>query len=158
MLLRITEYCAWENEKWSYIIDLDKQNGAAINYLMIFIRCANSHFDEVKLQSEQKGGPLTRHFLFNRNPRTPFAASKYSFDFYDSIDQRSSRATLINIDHSLVLSNKSGYNNSTNIMTDRKISPAKMKSAMVAMRDKGQNKLYKTFDTIFLSTKSKTAA
>ena len=158
MLLRITEYCAWENEKWSYIIDLDKQKGAAINYLMIFIRCANQHFDEAKVSAERQGGGLPYHFMYNRNPRTPFAASKYSFDFYDGIVEEKKRTILVNSDHRLVMSNRSGYYNLTNIMTNRKISPAKMKSAMIAMRDKGQNKLYKTFDTIFLSTKAKTTA
>jgi hypothetical protein len=157
MLLKITEYCAWENERWSYIIDMDKQEASAINYLMIFIRVANISFEKDKEESQAQPPVLPYHFLFNRNPRNPFAASRYSYEFYDSMEEKAGRIKLIKSDGSLSLSDGSGYNQFTNIMTDRKISIAKMKSAMISMRDKHENKLYKVFDSIFLSKKLKSA-
>jgi hypothetical protein len=158
MLLKITEYCAWENERWSYIVDMDKQEATAINYLMIFIRVANIQFEKDKEQSQAQPAVLPYHPLFNRHPRNPFAASKYSYEFYDKMEEKAAgRVTLIKSDCSLSMSSGSGYNQFTNIMTDRKISIAKMKSAMISMRDKKENKLYKVFDSIFLSKKLKPA-
>jgi hypothetical protein len=158
MLLKITEYCAWENEKWSYVIDMNKQEASAINHLMIFIRVANIQFEKDKEQSQAQPAVLPYHPLFNRYPRNLFAASRYSYEFYDSMEEKTAgRVTLIKSDGGLSLSGGSGYNSFTNIMTDRKISIAKMKSAMISMRDKKENKLYKVFDSIFLSKKLKPA-
>lgn len=157
MLLKITEYCAWENEKWSYVIDMDKQDACAINYLMIFIRVANAHFEIAKEESQSQPPALPYHALFNRNPRNPFAASRYNYQFYDSMEEKSGRVILIKSDSTMSLSDGAGYNNFTNIMTDRKISSFKMKSAMLSMRDKNENKLYKVFDNVFLSKKLKPA-
>lgn len=155
MILKITEYCAWENERWSYIIDLNKQQASAINYLMIFIRCANKQFELDKEYSQSQPPVLSYHPIFNRYPRNPFAASRYSYEFYDSFEEKPGRIKLIKSDSSLSMSDGCGYNKFTNMMLDRKISIARMKSAMIAMRDKNENKLYKTFDNIFLSLKQK---
>lgn len=153
MLLKVTEYCAWENEKWSYIIDLNNQQAASINFLMIFIRVANKYFELAKKDAQAQPLALSYHPIFNRHPRNPFAASSYSYEFYDSMEEKSGRITLISSDGVMSMSSGSGYNQFTNLMTDRKISVAKMKSAMIAMRDKNENKLYKSFDRIFLSKK-----
>ena len=153
MILKITEYCAWENERWSYIIDLSKQEAAAINSLMIFIRCANAHFEEVKEAASKEPPALPYHPLFNRHPMNPFAASRYSFDFFDSADEK--KMQLQCVGRTVSMSKDCGYQSFTNFMLDRKISLARMKSAMISMRDKKQNKLYKAFDSIFLTTKRK---
>ena len=158
MILVIKEYCAWENERWSYIIDVCKQDAAAINSLMIFMRLANEYFEDAKRESEAQPPVLPYHPLFNRHPRNPFAASSYQFSFYDEIqtDERG-RHNLITSECETCLSDHSGYNKMTNIMTDRKISPKRMKSAMQRMRNKKENTLYKCFDAVFLKPKSVTA-
>ncbi len=153
MLLKVTEYCAWEQEKWSYIIDMDKQEAAAINWLMIFIRCANKYFEQVK--EDPKRPRISYSPIFDSHRVSPFAASRYSYEFYDGIDEKGTRTTLIKSDGNLSLSKGGGYHNFTNIITDRKISRAKMKSAAIAIRDKNENKLYKSFDSIFLTKKLK---
>jgi hypothetical protein len=153
MILKITEYCAWENERWSYIIDLSKQEAAAINSLMIFIRCANAEFEKAKEEADKQPPAIPYHFLFNSHPRNPFAASRYSFDFFDSADEK--KMQLRCVGRTVSLSDNVGYQAATNFMLDRKISLARMKSAMIAMRDKKQNKLYKVFDSIFLAPKRK---
>lgn len=156
MILKITEYCAWENERWSYIIDLEKQEAAAINSLMIFIRCANAEFEIAKEESSRQKPALAYHPLFNRHPRNPFAASSYSFNFYDAVFVDYDRSvSLICAGKKSHLSDGCGYHFYTNIMLDRKISIFRMKSAMIAMRDKKQNKLYKSFENIFLAAKRK---
>jgi hypothetical protein len=153
MILKVTERCAWENESWSYFIDLSGQSAEAINFLMIFIRCANAHFEKVKEATDKQPPALKPHFLFNRHPRNPFAASRYTFEFYDAADEKEFELkrgrTRIHI------SERSGYHNFNNFRIDRKISIARMKSAMISMRDKKENKLYKSFDRIFLTSKLK---
>jgi len=154
MLIKVSEFCAWENERWSYVFDLEKQEAEAINYLMIFIRLANQHFEKVKEEAESKPPPIPYHILFNPRPLYVFAASKYSLEFYDSIEQKENSVRLIKSGGGLSMRNGSGYNDFTNIMIDRKISIARMKSAMVSIRGKKkENKLYKRFDNIFLFKK-----
>ena len=80
MILAVKEYCAWENERWVYIIDLSKQEAAAINSLMIFIRCANVEYEIAVREAKKQPPALPYHPLFNRHPRNPFAASRYSFN------------------------------------------------------------------------------
>lgn len=158
MLLKITEYCAWENEGWSYIIDLEKQEAAAINSLMIFIRCANAEFEIAKEEASRQKPALAYHPLFNRHPRNPFAASRYSFSFYDAVFVNYDRSvSLICSGKKSHLSDGCGYHFYTNIMLDRKISIFRIKSAMIAMRDRKKNNLYKRFDTVFLAPKGKPA-
>lgn len=153
MILAIKEYCAWENERWVYIIDLSKQEAAAINSLMIFIRCANKEYEEAEREAKRQPPALPYHPLFNRHPRNPFAASRYSFNFYDTADEE--KMKLMCAGTTVSLSRNVGYHAATNFMLDRKISVARMKSAMIAMRDKKENKLYKSFDSVFLATKRK---
>lgn len=158
MILKITEYCAWENERWSYIIDLSKQEAAAINSLMIFIKCANAHFEKANEEAQNQPSAIPYHPLFNRHPRNPFAASRYKFDFYDDAEESDSRGGKVILSgKTFWQSNDVGYNKFVTFMLDRKISIARMKSAMVTMRDKKQNKLYKIFDSIFLAPKRKPA-
>lgn len=131
----------WEREAWSHIVDLDKQDGQALNHLLIFIRLANVQFDEVK-QAATKAGHGNM-----------FAASKYDVQFFESCETTDRSIRLKNKSgNTLVVSKASGYKNSE-LNLDRKISPAKMKSAMIAARDKKQNTLYKSFDSVFLKGK-----
>lgn len=153
MLLKITEYCAWENESWSYIIDLDKQDGEALDHLMIFIRLANEQY--IVAAADAKGQPyaIARHPLFNPHPRNPFAASRYNISFYNAIDTTLGRVRLLTHKTTERLREGSGYHDYANILTDMIISPRRMKSALTHIRDKKENILYKTFDSLFLKKK-----
>lgn len=139
MLIAITEFNAWENERWTYVLDMEKQDGEVLNNLMIFIRVANQYFEEVKEKAT--------HRLF--------AASRYNFRFYNEIDTSKKYPILRNKKVSLVMNSKSAYN-SDFIDPNMIISPLRMKSAMIRMRDKQTNDLYKNFDSLFLKSKSKT--
>jgi len=140
MLLKITERNMWEHEAWSHIVDIDKQEGQVMNHLMIFVRLANACCDKAKEDAVKAG-----HGQY-------FAASRYSVDFFDSheVTDRSFRLKNRSITH--VVTRDSGYK-SSELLLDRKISPAKMKSAMKYMRDKKQNVLYKNFESVFLKAK-----
>lgn len=122
MILRITEVNSWEQERWSYYIDTEKQSCGAMNALMVFIRVANRGYEEVK---EAAGNHI-------------FAASRYDFAFTSK---------------NKIPTRFSGSYKSGGDYTDAVISPARMKSAMVTMRDKRENKLYKGFESIFLKRK-----
>lgn len=138
MLLVITEHNSWENESWKYLLDLDKQDGEALNDLMIFIRLANEYHEEVKKS--------VTHRLF--------AASKYSFKFYNKIDTSGKYPRLINnkIGGGLIVTSNPGYH-SHSFNLDNKLSSKRMRSAMLAIRDKKDNILYKNFDSLFLKSK-----
>lgn len=138
MLIAISEINSWEREKWTYVLDIDKQDGEVLNNLMIFIRVANKHFDEVKETS----------------PNKFFTASRYSYKFYNSIDLTHKHPRLINKNSSLIIASDPGYN-SHSFDLDLVISRQRMKSAMIRMRDKQINDLYKNFDGLFLKKKSK---
>lgn len=148
MILKITEANAWENERWSYAIDVSKQDAETINWLMIFVRCANSVYDKAKESAitQNFGGPFSR-------PIKIFAASKYWFDFWDGIadefeDGELSLYRMVGKKrtHTTI---RGGYYKSGGNFTDKKLSFAKVKSAAVTMRDKGENKLYKDFESAF---------
>ena len=132
----------WEHEAWSHIVDIDKQEGEALNNLMIFVRLANTQFEEVKKAAQQAG-----HGQY-------FAASKYTVDFYDSHETTDRHIRLKNKNSSMLVSKDSGYK-SSELYLDRKISTAKMKSATKIMREKKQNVLYKGFESVFLKSKTK---
>ena len=84
-----------------------------------------------------------------------FAASKYWFKFYDEIDltQNYPRGRFKN-GGSMGFNGIAGYN-SDSFDLDVIISPKKMYSAMISMRDKNENILYKNFDSIFLAKRKK---
>lgn len=136
MLIAITEINAWERERWTYVLDLDKQDGEVINNLMIFIRVANKYFEEASKNSQQG----------------LFAASKYAFKFYNSLDMSKSHPSLNNKNSSLIIASEPGYK-SHSFDLDLVISAKRMKSAMIRMRDKSTNDLYKNFDSLFLKKK-----
>lgn len=138
MLIAISEYNAWENEKWTYVLDMDKQDGEVLNHLMIFIRVANKHFDEIKATASSR----------------LFAASYYHYKFYNSIDLTNKHPRLQNKNSSLIIASDPGYN-SHSFDLDLVIAPSRMKSAMVRMRDKQTNDLYKNFNSLFLKKKAK---
>lgn len=139
MLIAITEYNAWEHEKWTYVLDMDKQDGEVLNTLMIFIRVANKYFEEAKSKSEQG----------------LFAASKYSYKFYTRIDLTSKHPCLENKNRSLIIASEPRYN-SHSFDLSAVISSKKMISAMKRMRDKQMNDLYKNFTSLFLKRKTLT--
>jgi hypothetical protein len=141
MLIVITEYCAWENERWKYILDLDKQDGGALNDLMIFIRLANIEFEKVKEMAHKHG---------------IFAASRYTFKFYEQIDLTGKYPRLLNKKEGagLIIASDPGYH-SHSLNIDNILSSKRVKSAMVSMRDKRNNILYKNFDSLFLKSKVK---
>jgi hypothetical protein len=137
MLIAITEFNAWENERWTYVLDIDKQDGEILNNLMIFIREANQHFDKVK--------EITTTRLF--------AAARYNFRYYNELDTSKKYPVLRNKNGALVMSTHSGYN-SNSFDLNLVISSSRMKSAMLRMRDKQENDLYKNFDSVFLKSKT----
>jgi hypothetical protein len=138
MLLKVMEINMWEKERWSYILDLSKQDASSINYLMIFIRVANIQFEKDKENARNKGHADC------------FASSKYSFEFFDSFEySKGNSLVLVNKNCRLHTGGGGGYK-SGGLMLDKIISNAKMKSAMITMRDKKENKLYKSFEDIFL--------
>lgn len=141
MLFKITETNCWEREKWSYILDMDKQDGEAFNWLMIFVRLANECFFKDAEAAKKNGHSHC------------FASSRYSFSFYNLIEFDKNRVYLKNNKVTHSMSGGSGYKNYTNVMTDRKMSVAKTKSAAIAIRDKKINRLYKSFESIFLNQK-----
>ena len=69
MLVAITEVNMWEREKWTYILDLDKQGAQVMNWLNIFVKFAAKQFE--KDASAAKGQTEV------------FAASNYWVKFYD---------------------------------------------------------------------------
>lgn len=157
MLLKITERNFWENESWSIVIDPLKQPAEALNLLIIFIRLANQQF-EIDYQ-EAKNKSTGASFFGTPSP-VIVAASRYSMDFYDWHEKaytkiESPDLLLVNHGGKMIFNPaKEGYKG--NVMDlDLIISVTKLKSAMVQMRDKKQNKIYKSLENIFLKTKSK---
>jgi hypothetical protein len=132
MLIAITEFCAWENERWTYVLDIKKQDGEVLNNLMIFIRVANQYYEEVKEKST--------HRLF--------AASRYNFRFFNELDTSKGYPVLRNNKIALVMTGDPGYK-SNSFDLSLVISPSRMKSAMLRMRDKQENDLYKNFDSLY---------
>lgn len=142
MLIKITERNMWERESWSHVLDVNRQSGQALNHLLIFVRLANARFEEAKESAKRAGhGSM-------------FAASRYDVQFYETheTDERSLR--LKNEGGSTLVISKSNSNYKNNALDLKgKISPAKIKSAMIAIRDKKENRLYKSFEDVLLKTK-----
>lgn len=134
LLLKITEVNAWERERWTYVLDANLQGGYVLNNLMIFVRLANEDF-----KKQYDAAPSNKMF----------AGSKYFFEFYDSIEFGKSSPVLVNEKTKLYLNGKGNYKEG-GIYLDKKISPARIRSAMVAMRDQKKNKIYKQFESLFL--------
>lgn len=131
--MAVTEINMWEREKWTYILDVEKQGAKILNLLNIFIRCADKQFEKDK---EGAAGAL-------------FAASKYSLKFYDTHETESGYLVLVAGKDRLIMNGKPNYK-SGGMFLEKKISLSRMHSAMVKMRDKGENKLYKDFESLFL--------
>lgn len=136
MLIAITEFNAWENERWTYVLDMEKQDGEVLNNLMIFIRVANLHFEEIRKSTTNR----------------LFAASRYNFRFYKELDVSEKYPVLRNKNGALVMTRTAGYN-SNSYDLNLVMSSSRMKSAMLRMRDKNENDLYKNFDSVFLKSK-----
>ena len=136
MLLKVTELNHWEKEKWSYLIDLDKQEATAVNDLFSFFRLAREQFDKDKSQAGCRG-------------QSHFASSNYYYEFYDSLDTRGNYPVLKRKDCNLCMNGGGGYK-SNMLSLKNIISVRKIRSARNAMRDKKENKLYKNFEYIFL--------
>lgn len=155
MYIVITESNAWEREKWHYAIDVSKQDAETLNHLVIFINCANKYYEMAKAESESKLLALPYHPSFNRHRTNPFAASKYSFRFYDEIDVTGVYPIGKFKSGTIMDFNDSANYNSDSFDLDMIISPKKMYSAMIAMRDKKENTLYKNFESVFLTKRKK---
>ena len=150
MLIRITEINAWEQEKWSYVFDMNKQNASALNHLMVFIRLANAEFDIIK---ENTATPKSSIPFYR--PIKLFAATKYTFEFYDSVEvDEKGYIILTNNSGRLHIGNNNGYK-SSGVYLDTIISPRKALSAKLKMRDKKENILYKNFEHLFLLSNKK---
>lgn len=149
MLIAITEHNSWENERWTYVLDLHKQDAEAINNLMIFVRFANEHWH---IADEDTPVP-DRSSIFSRHTPKLFAASKYWIKFYDSCEKDESGYVLKHKGHGGLHIRSSGGYKSSRYDLSLIISPKKMLSATVSMRDKDTNSLYKDFDSVFLSQK-----
>jgi hypothetical protein len=137
MILQITEYCKWENERWGYLITLEKQPTIALTHLFIFMRLAND---------------LYKHIEDNATTDL-FAASNYHVAFFDKAEkeEEDNRIVLINSSHRIACRlEEGGYQSRTNVLLDKIISPAKVKSFMLAIRDKQENHIYKNFYGIFV--------
>src|ERR1044072_6329293 len=93
MLIAITEFNAWENERWTYVLDMKKQDGEALNNLMIFIRVANKHFEEIKESTSER----------------LFAASRYKFRFLNGLDISKKHPVLRNKNTSLLMNGDGAY-------------------------------------------------
>lgn len=141
MLIAITEFNTWENERWMYILDMDKQDGGTLNDLMIFIRLANAEFDKIKESASSR----------------LFAASRYTFKFYNKLDLSKRYPRLINNNAGagLIICSDPGYN-SHSFDINTVLSSKKTRSAMLRMRDKRENDLYKNFNSLFLKKKALT--
>lgn len=142
MILVVTEHNRWENEKWKYAFDISQQDCSALNLLMMFIRIANKKHEEVA--DEMRGARC-------------FASSKYSMEFYDSmeIDEPNNSVKLKNSSKILGCRYCNDYT-SSDWSLRLKISPRKILGARNAIRDKGENILYKSFtDCCFASSLQK---
>jgi hypothetical protein len=152
MLIAITEANAWENERWTYVLDIEKQDSGALNDLMIFFRLANEDYDVAK---EDAGNNPMYHSIFNRHQPRIFAASKYWFKFCESmVVEKYGFALKHKTSPIMHVRNNGGYK-SGGIFLDKVISPKRAKSAMIAIRDRQENILYKDFESIFLSSQKK---
>lgn len=152
MLLKITERNAWENESWSYVIDISKQDAETINWLMIFVRCANEEYKKVSDAApvQNFGGPFSR-------PYKVFAASRYNVDFWDGVADESEDGEMrlyrmVGKQRTHTTIRGGDYKSGGNFL-DQKLSFAKVKSAAVTMRDKKENKLYKDLESAFIKRK-----
>jgi hypothetical protein len=154
MILVITDRNAWEHESWNYVIDMEKQDAYSLSLLMTFIEHANRYF---RLCKEAAGPPKMVGWGFFRVPINPvFAASSYSVDYYDSVEQKGKRVTLIRkMSYSTTIDNieASGYLNFWNLHLDQKISTRIVKKAVSkisAVKGKKENILYKCFESVLL--------
>lgn len=157
MLLVITERNAWEQEAWSYVLDITKQEAAAVDYLMKFVKLANEEHSKASKDAYAEQAKQMRSMgglaLFMRGPAV-FASSGYSINFYDKYEQRVSGNICVMRTGSSMHIGASSYKNA-GLMLDAKISVAKMKSALTTIREKKENKLYKNFESVFLKEKVK---
>jgi hypothetical protein len=80
MLLVITEFNAWERERWSYILDANKQGAYVLNQLSLFCEMARRDFQEVEANA-----PYTNPDFFGRRCKL-FAASRYWLRYYDEYE------------------------------------------------------------------------
>lgn len=142
MFLVVIERNMWENESWSYVLDVSKQDASSLNFLMIFVRLANIQFDVDKENARKNGHPRC------------FASSRYSFEFFDSYESQEyadyTRVVLKHKNCNLSTGSKPNGYKTGGLMLDKVISNAKIKSVMIGMRDKKENRMYKGFESIFL--------
>ena len=141
-LLRITEINTWERERWSYVLTLEKRSSEALNSLMTFIASANKYFDD-----SYENAPECRDFM-GRGYKVA-ACSRYTINFYDSIELGGKYPALVSGKSKLHLNGGGNYK-SGGIYLDEIISPKRIKLAKNKMVEKQDNVIYKNFESLFL--------
>lgn len=154
MLLAITESNSWERERWTYIFDTSLQDAAVINELALFCEMANKESNKIKDKVMTDPDHPWVTDMFGRQLYKLFATSFYRMRFYDSYEVNEEHGYPILIEGT----RKTHMNSQTNykdagLMLDRRISPSRLHSAIVTMRGKQQNKLYKNFESVLLKDK-----
>jgi hypothetical protein len=142
MVLAITEINAWERERWTYAIDMFTQDAETVNNLMIFTRLANAVYEEAQQNRKQASDP--------------FACSKYWLRFYDKVEFKGDSVRLVNrkgTNLTISINRMMGGYKGNTVDLHLKLSAMKVKSAMIAMRDKKENNFYKRFEDAFLKKK-----
>lgn len=160
MLVAITEANAWEHERWTYVLDADKQGAEILNLLTVFCRLATKEADKMKeAVTADINHPWVRDML-GRPLYKLYAASHYTIRFYDSVEVDASRdpyrPVLIEGKRKMHFSFGDGGYKNGGLLLNTQISPHRLASAMVGIRDRKENKIYKDFESLFLKKKATT--
>lgn len=151
MLIKVTEANHWEHERWSYILDADLQGAQVINDLLSFIRLCNEETAKIKKAVHDDPNHPWVTDMFQRPMYKLFAASTYSMRFYDRLEEHPERGYPVLISNKSKLHMNGGTSYKTaGAMLNKRISPARIYSALIAIRDHKENKLYKSFEDLFL--------
>lgn len=139
-LLYLMEINSWEHSRESWVLSLDRQEAATLNWLMIFVRLAKAQW-QVDFENRPK-----QYDMFGRE-HSVFASSNYVMEFYDTYEVT---------DRYLILNcRERRLSTHAELTLDTKLSFARVKSAAITMRDKKENKIYRDFPSLFLKSKVK---
>lgn len=122
-----------------FFFNLEDQDASTINNLMNFIRLANEDFEKAK-NNAKSGIPD----MFGRRLKY-FAAERYHMRFFDDVQEDTyNDYVLINRDIHL---HSNAYDFRGSIISHRKL------KGIINEIKKGENRLYKQFDSLFLKNK-----
>ncbi len=158
MLVTVTEANAWEHERWTYILDVEKLGAPTLNELISFCRLATEEAKKMKdaVMADPNHPWVTD--MFGRQLYKLYAASAYHLRFYDSMEWNEERGYPILVEGRRRLNmnsyNRNGYKSGGDC-TDERLSVARLHSAVVQLQKNGENKLYKDFEGLFLKKKVK---